>query len=206
MKQTSILRFGCTILYAILMISCTSTGTMPTYSKVDEAYQGIPVSDILVIGIVDKDRNRRNFERRFVAQLESAGVEAISSADVISMAADLKLEKADILKAVRKMNNDAIIVTHLTGIRGKEGLTQNDSATKNYYDFYSSRYNSQDPGYFSTTSTLRLETNLYDATTGKRIWTGQSKTWSRGSDHQIIDDIIRVVIDELKRNKLISPK
>lgn len=206
MKQTPILRVGCAVLWTMLMISCASHGTMLTHSKVDEAYQGIPVSDILVIGILDKDRNRRNFEHKFVAQLASAGVEAVSSADVIPMPADLKLEKADILKAVRKLNNDAIIVTHLMGVGSKKVFTRNDSAASNYYDFYGSRYDSLELGHSSTTRSVRLETNLYDVITGKRIWTGHSKTWNRGSDHQITDDIIRVVIDELKRNKLISPR
>jgi len=51
-----------------------------------------------------------------------------------------------------------------------------------------------------------LETNLYDVKTEKLIWSGQSKTWSKDSKYQIINDVIKVVVDDLQKNKLISPK
>jgi len=51
-----------------------------------------------------------------------------------------------------------------------------------------------------------LETNLYDVKTEELIWSGQSKTWSKDSKYQILNDVIKVVIDELQKNKLISPK
>jgi len=42
--------------------------------------------------------------------------------------------------------------------------------------------------------------------TEKLIWSGKSKTWSKDSKDRIINDVIKVVIDDLQNNKLISPK
>jgi hypothetical protein len=51
-----------------------------------------------------------------------------------------------------------------------------------------------------------LETNLYDVKTEKLIWSGKSKTWSKDSKDQIINDVIKAVVNNLKKNKLIAPK
>jgi hypothetical protein len=191
--------------FVFLIISCA--GTKLTHKQVNEAYKGKPVSDILVIAITGNEDSRRSFERKFVAQLKSAGVEAISSEDAISMPADLKLKKETISNAVNQFENDAVIITHLIDKEEKEVYTRGGQAHRGYYGFYHSRFSyARDPGYSKTSKTLRLETNLYDVKTEKLIWSGQSKTWSKDSKYQIINDVIKVVINDLQKNKLISPK
>jgi hypothetical protein len=100
-----------------------------------------------------------------------------------------------------------VIITHLIDKGEREVYTRVGHPHRGYYGFYLSRYSyAYSPGYSSTRTTLRLETNLYDAKTEKLIWSGQSKTWSKDSKNQIINDVIKVVINELQNNKLISPK
>jgi hypothetical protein len=205
MKQSSVKWFGYLFSFVFLIISCA--GTKLTHKQVNEAYKGKPVSDILVIAITGNEDSRRSFERKFVARLKSAGVEAISSEDAIPMPADLELKKEAILNAVNQFENDAVIITHLIDKEEKEVYTRGGQAHRGYYGFYHSRYSyAHDPGYSSTRKTLRLETNLYDVKTEKLIWSGQSKTWSKDSKYQIINDVIKVVINDLQNNKLISPK
>jgi hypothetical protein len=205
MKQSSVKWFGYLFSFVFLIISCS--GTELTHKQVNEAYKGKPVSNILVIAITGNEANRRSFERKFVARLKSAGVEAISSEDAIPMPADLKMKKETILNAVNQFENDAVIITHLIDKEAKEVYTRGGYPQKGYYGFYSSRYsNAHIPGYSRTRTTLRLETNLYDVKTEKLIWSGQSKTWSKDSKNQIINDVIKVVINDLQKNKLISPK
>ena len=203
MKQSSFKWFG--YLFFFLIISCA--GTELTHKQINEVYTGKPVSNILVIGITGNEDSRRSFEQKFVAQLKSAGVEAISSEDAIPMPPDLKLTKEMILNAVNQFKNDAVIITHLIDKEEKEAITRGGQGNRGYYGFYYSRFSySRDPSYSSTSKTARLETNLYDVKTEKLIWSGQSKTWSKDSKYQIINDVIRVVIDDLQKNNLISPK
>jgi hypothetical protein len=205
MKQSSVKWFGYLFTFVFLIIACA--GTELTHKQVNEAYKGKPVSDILVIAITGNEDSRRSFEQRFVAQLEAAGVEAIASVDVIPMPADLEMKKETILDAVNQFGNDAVIITHLIGKEEKEVYSRTGPAHIGYYDFYHSRYMyAHTTGYSSTSTTLRLETNLYDVKTEKLIWSGQSKTWNKDSKNQIINDVIKVVINDLQNNKLISPK
>ena len=203
MKQGSIKWLGYLFSFVFLIISCA--GTELTHKQVDEAYKGKPVSNILVIAITGNEDSRRSFERKFVAQLKSAGVEAISSEEAIPMPADLELKKEAIINAVNQFKNDAVIITHLIGREEKETFSRDQS----YYGFYHSIYTgsySYDPGYSSTKKTVLLETNLYDVKTEKLIWSGQSKTISKDSKDQIINDVIKVVINDLQNSKLIPPK
>jgi hypothetical protein len=205
MKQSSVKWFGYLFSFIFLIISCA--GTELTHTQVDEGYKGKPVSDILVIAITGNEDTRRSYEREFVAQLGSAGVEAISSEDAIPMPADLKMKKEMILNAVNQFENDAVIITHLIDKEEKEVYTRGGQVDRGYYGYYHRRFSyARDPSYSSTSKTLRLNTNLYDVKTEKLIWSGQSKTLSKDSKYQIINDVIKVVINDLQKNKLISPK
>ena len=205
MKQSSAKWFVYLFSFVFLIISCA--GTELTHKQINEVYTGKPVSNILVIGITGNEDSRRFFERKFVAKLKSVGVEAISSEDAIPMPPDLKLTKEMILNAVNQFKNDAVIITHLIDKQEKEAITRGGQAYTGYYGFYHSGFSySHDPGYSSTSKTARLETNLYDVKTEKLIWSGQSKTLSKDSKDQAINDVIKVVIDDLQNNKLILPR
>jgi len=204
-KQSFVKWLGYLFSFGFLIISCA--GTELTHQQVNEDYKGGPVSNIFVIAITGNEDSRQSFERQFVAQLKSVGVEAISSEEAIPMPADLELKKETILKAVNKFGNDAVIITHLIDKEEKEAYIRGEKS--GYYGFYHSRYlfsYARDPGYSSSSKTVRLETNLYDVKTEKLIWSGQSKTFSKDTKYQIINDVIKVVINDLQNNKLISPK
>ena len=95
-------------------------GTDLKQNKVEDAYTGEPVSEILIIAITGNEHNRRSFERKFVGQLKSLGVGAVSSEKAIPMPGDLQITREMILKAVRQYENDAVIITRLIGKEEKE--------------------------------------------------------------------------------------
>ena len=200
MKQSSVKWFGYLFSFAFLIISCAGTGTELTQKQVDDAYKGKPVSDILVIAITGNEHNRRSFEKKFVVQLKSVGVDAISSEKAIPMPGDLELKKETILNAVAQYESDAVIITQLTGKEQEDVYTRGGVARMGFFSY------TRDPGTSSTNTTVRLETNLYDAKTGELIWSGLSNTLSKDSTDQIMNDVIKAVITNLKKNKLIVPK
>jgi hypothetical protein len=207
MKQGYVKWFGYLFFFALLFFSCSRTGTQLTQKHVEDAYKGKPVSDILVIAITGNEHNRRSFEKRFVAQLKSVGVDAVSSEEAIPMPADLELKKEVILEAVNQYENDAVIITHLIGKEEKDVYTRSGSRRGGFYGFYRSRFSyAHGPGYSRTSTAVQLETNLYDVKTEKLIWSVKSKSWSKGAKGQIVTDVIKAVINDLQNNKLIAPK
>ncbi len=139
MKQSSVKWFGYLFSFVFLIISCAGTETELTQNQVNEAYKGKPVSDILVIAITGNEDSRRSFERKFVARLKSAGVEAISSEEAIPMPANLELKKETIINVVNQFENDAVIITHLVGKEVKESYTRGGHTRGGYHGFYHSR-------------------------------------------------------------------
>ena len=198
MKKILVKWFGYLFYFAFLIISCA--GTDVTQKQVDDAYKEKPVSDILVIAITGNEHNRRSFEKKFVAYLKSVGVDAVASEESIPMPPDLDLKKETILNAVNQYENDAVIITQLTGKEARDVYNRGGVTRMGYFSY------SRNPGYSSTSTTVRLETNLYDAKTGKLIWSGMSKTLSKDSTDHIMNDVIKAVITKLKQNKLIVPK
>jgi hypothetical protein len=207
MRQITIKWFLYAVFSSVLVIGCA--GTKLTHTWVDEARRGKPVSDILVIGVTYKEKEavRRSFEDKFVAQLKAVGIEAIASGDAISIPTDLKLEKDEILNAVNKYNNDAVIITYLIGKEEKEAYTPPSRGQGGYYGYYGRAYGyAHNPGYTRTHTLVRLATNLYDVKTEKLIWSGKSETLSPDSTRQVIDDVIKLVIKDMQQNGLLSPK
>jgi hypothetical protein len=194
------------LLFALSFFSCAPARMKVTY--VDEAYRTKPVSDILVIGVGPSEKARKVFEDRFVERLKAAGLEAVSSADVIAIPPDLKLEKEAIEKAVRQYENDAVLITHLVDIGRKDTFSRSGPSQKDYFSYYGYIYQIiHDPGYGGTKKMVSLETSLYDVKTEKRIWSAESMTWE--TDDQLekgIDEVISLVIQDLQKQGLIAPK
>jgi len=98
-----------------------------------------------------------SLKKKFVSQLKSVGIDAVSSEEAMPMPADLELKKEDILKAVDQYENDAVIITHLIGKEEKDIYTRGGSPHGGFYGFYRSRYSyAHDPGYSKTSLTLFL--------------------------------------------------
>jgi len=191
------------VVFSGVMLNACAQSTKLTQTWVDEGYRGRAVSDILVIGVTHEESTRRSFESKFVKQLKAVGVEAVSSADVIAIPADQKLEKEVILDAVNRFENDAVLVTHLVGVDTKE-IYHPPQPGLGYYGRYGSAWGySHDPGYFSLNTYVRLETNLYNVQSEKLMWSGQSQTWNADSNKQIINEVIEIVIKDMQKNKLL---
>ena len=197
----------CIALTVAMFMACAGSGTELTEKRMDRTYAGKPVSDILVIVIADEEKTRRHFEQKFVARLKDVGVEAVASQEAIPMPSNLKVKKETILKAVELYGNDAVMITHLAGLEDKEIRTRIDPQDQGYYGYYGLVHSYvYDPAYSTTQTTVRLETNMYDVKTEKLIWSGQTRTWNKNSESEIINDVINVVVADLQKSKLLAPR
>jgi hypothetical protein len=195
----------------ILLNACASTKLTEVW--VDEARKNTPVSDVLVIGVTEEEGVRRSFEGKFVKAFQAEGAEAVSSANVIKIDGDRKLEKDEIMKAVYKYDNDSVLITTLVSIDSKNEYRPprvyggyGYGGFYNHYGYGHSYVTTIDPGYSVTHTSYRLDTNLYDVKTEKVLWSGVSQTMNPKSDKKLIDDVIKVVMKALKKNGLVTKK
>ena len=75
-----------------------------------------------------------------------------------------------------------------------------------FYGYNSYMYgNVYQPGYYSSTEMIYLETNLWDVESGKLVWSGQSKSTSQGTVDKTANAYARAVVTELIKKGILQP-
>lgn len=190
----------------VLLISCASTRLTAVWS--DESYAGHPIDNVMVIGISKDMTTRLLFEDTFVEQLASDNVKALASHTQFH--SNIKPDRKSIEGAVKKTGVHMVIITHLIGTEERTQYHQPKPVyiPANYYGgmygYYSRTYAYvYTPGYYTQHKVFKLETNLYNADTGKLIWSAQTETVDPGKLESEINDLVRLLINDLRKKKLL---
>lgn len=178
-------------------------------------------NNILIIGIAPNEMNRRAYESSFMANLQKLGVKAQTSFSLISKKdqADYgNVEKGTFRKvveaAVKDSGADAVLVTHVAYVEESEVYQpsmdyQPDYAASGYYGNmygyggYVTTY-VQQPGTYREERDYTLDSRLFDASTAEVVWTARSMSYSPDSIEQTIQDITKLLVDNLESRKLIK--
>jgi hypothetical protein len=197
------------IFFIVAASSCASTKITSVWMDKDKA--GTSYNNFLVIGISNEDHNRRLFETHFADQLNAAGVSGTVSFTLVPDATQINRET--VAAAIKGKNIDAVIVTHLVAVdeqtvyRESMGYRPTYSHYDVLYDYYPYvKGNVYQPGYYTTHEIVRLETNLYEVESEQLVWTAQSKTFAPDSADEVIADLVKLVIKDLKEKGLIKAK
>ncbi len=197
-----------TLLVAAVAAVAACSNTRLTKAQVNDGHRDHSVSDVLIIMVTDDPELREPFEAGFVAQFKASSVDAVSSTAVIPSPTDQKMAKDDILVAVNAFQNDAVLISHLVDVEKYDIPDSSTAVSGGFYSYYNYAYDYvHAPGLYSTHTHkfVRLETNLYNIRNDSSMWSGQAESsiWHPKSEKRVIDDLIKVVIKDLKRNKLI---
>lgn len=191
---------------AMLLISACATTHLTSAWK-DPAYQKQP-RKIMVIGIAKKPINKRIFEDEFVRQLSARGIAAVASYSVMP---DKKQDDRTVITAkMREQGADAVLISRLvskktvqTYVPGSVYYPPANYGT--WHDYYG--YGSQavyTPGYVAEDEYAVMETNLYDSSNNRLIWSATSETELLGSDQNQIKSYIGVMVNDMADKKLLK--
>ena len=196
-----------------LLFSCTNTKISQSWVEPDNKKT---YSDLLIIGIGESQQTRRAYESYFVEELMVNGAEAEASYKLIKSSE--KIERDTVLKAIEGMDIDGVIITHMVAVDeetvyrpgagyGYGGYGAYGGYGRGMYSYYP-HVNSyvSSPGYYSTHETYTLETTLYDVVTEELVWTARSQTFSPESVDEVIVDLTKLLIKDLKDKGLIKKK
>ena len=198
-----------------LLISCANTKISQSWVEPDNKNS---YNDILIIGIGESEQNRRAYESYFVEALREVGTEAEASYKLIKSSE--KIERDTVVNAIEGMEIDGVIITHMTAVDeetiyrpgmgysavgyGGYGYGGYGGGMYGYYPHVNSYVHS--PGYYTTHETYTLETNLYDVKTEELVWSARSRTFSPESVEEVIVDLTKLLIKDLKEKNLIKAK
>ena len=183
-----------------MLIGCTTA--KPVAEWRDTNYQGGPFNNFLIVGVSGHESTRRTFEETFVSHLKDAQVNAVASFDAIP--GEDRPTKDSIKAAIEGKTIDAVLITHLVGVDEKQ-IYHPPTYSGGFYGYYGfvGRY-AYNPGYVSNQKTVKLETNLYDASSDKLVWSMQSATINPSNEKTLIEAKIKTVVKRLKAQQLLA--
>ena len=217
MTKTQLSKLLTFLVAVAALAACSKTKTSIPQSYRNPGYEQTVFKKLMVIGVAENQESRQAFEDAFVKAIGEQGGVAQGSWGVLPQSEQLTEE--EIRAAIEAGNFDGVLITRVLSVDKDQEYVEpkayNNPRTTyyavggglygyNYYGFYGTTYaRVHEPGYFETSTTLRLETNLYSVATDGLVWTGQSKTVDPESIADARASMTAAVAKKLKDEKLI---
>ncbi|MDH4037232.1 MAG: hypothetical protein OEX18_08085 [Candidatus Krumholzibacteria bacterium] len=190
---------------ASLLASCgTPTSFVSTWK--DPEAKPLAFTKILVVAFVPNEGQRRSAEDQMVANIKKA--EAIASYRILSKE---RMKDADASKAaIEKLNVDGIITMRWLGKEDKlEYVPGTSYYGPSYYQPFWGYYGyatpmMYDPGYYTESQIITLETQIFSFPDEKLIWTGHSQTTDPTSLNDLIDSVALATSKQLIQEGLLQ--
>ncbi|MFI5236533.1 MAG: hypothetical protein ACHQLA_01190 [Ignavibacteriales bacterium] len=185
---------------SVLINSCGGAKTDIIGEWQEENYQKGNIEKVLVLGIVSKEKPllRRNFEDGMTQAFQDGGINATPSMD--HMPYEEVVDSTSFEKYFKDLDIDAVVVSRLVAMDQTRDYKAGYLYTiplSSYYGFYGYYYSgiayANSTGYMSKNVVVVLETNIYETTNKKIIWSGISET----VDPDKASDVINSFGDEL---------
>ena len=196
------------MIFFFLILGCSSSTQFSASWTNPDYLDPTPPKSILVIGVAENQANRRMYEAALAQRLEEHGVTAYQS--VMLLPTSEKLQKEDVVAAVKEKNIDAVLVTRVLDINRQKNYVPPSTTVYSaypgyghayygsYYGYYHHSYSVvTSPGYTYTDVTVILETNLYDASNESIAWSGQSATFNPEDVHEVIGPTAKLIVNKL---------
>lgn len=192
--------------------SCSSTQITGVWK--DENYKSGFFKKIVVVALFDNLTTRQTLEYSITSALKESGNDAVSSLKF--MAPNVQYKYADMEKLFDQNGIDGILIINLKSIDKKQTYVQGSVyyAPEAYYYVYNSYYTMytarQEPGYIDEKDIVTIQTNLYQNSNDKLIWSAESKTIeSYQTKEGLVNpqqegpEIAKLIINQLKTNGMI---
>jgi hypothetical protein len=183
--------------------ACVSTSLIDRWK--DPAFAGPPLHKVLVVGVQRDDGRRRLWEDGMVGALTHEGVQATASYAVFPS----KAPNADELATTASREGfDGVMASHFVGATQRNYWMPGYAGVGfgwrwRYYGYWDAAYG---PGYVETEQRADYQTDVFtvDASGGRLIWTGITRSVDLSSVHNFTNEISRVLVPELTRQGILA--
>jgi len=207
----------------VLIISITLAGCSATKIVSSWNQQGAEAKQYQKLGVVvmiPDMGNRAMVEDAVAKELRARGIKASATFNTFPFAGkigEIGLDSATIQQKIRQRVNDnhfdALIIIVLLDKRKEQRYVEGSSISIGapvygypyygyYYYAYSTVYSS---GYYTTSTSYFIESNLYDVASQKLVWTAQTNTENPTSMETESANFAKIIADNLMQKKVIKP-
>ncbi len=191
----------------VALTACNSVRMTSVWK--DAEFTGPLMRHVMVMGVGGEETQRRNFEDSFADHLSREGVAATKSYRVFPE--DVKLDRKTIHPELQRQDVDGVLVSYVVSTDTKEIYSppQMMVVPRHYrvglYGHYAVVWDHvHSPGYYTQVKELVLETQLYDARSGKLVWSGQSESYAPSSSEKLIDEYSALLVKALREVGLLT--
>lgn len=193
-----------------ILWGCSSTKVTATW-KADD-FSSKSFNKILVIGLTSKKNARSTFEYNLVDQMEEEGYNAYPSISVLLLKKKPTEEDKEKLRSLLLSDGyDAVITISLLDVNESTHYVPGSSyyIPGSYYNrfgpyYYNNYYRVHEPGYYTKSVKVFLETNLYDLSDGALVWSAQSETVDPANPEKMADEYAIALVRELVIQKILK--
>lgn len=197
------------LLYSVaimVFVGCSSTKIVSSWREPDKSVVIDQLDKVLVVAMLRNETNRHNAEDQMVGYLKGKGVAAYSYLDHARDAAN-----EDMLRLKLQQGGfDGAITMTLIDVDKEENYTPGNITSyptyyRNFRGYYSRRWTSYStPGYYSTTKTYTVETNVYSLKEDRIIWTGLTESTNPNGVKKMTEEISKVVYKRMVKEGFVN--
>ncbi len=190
----------------LLFISCTSTSIVSSWREPDKQVTVDKLNKVLVLALFKDETSRFKAEDQMVKYLKGKGVASYS---YLKTGFNENNEEA-LRRKIKKDGFDGAVTMRLVDVDKEKTYTPGLGSTyPNYYRNFSGYYYRSwsyfsNPGYYSTTKTYTVETNVYSIKEDRIIWSGLTETTDPEGVDKMTAEITKVVFRKMKKEGFIS--
>jgi hypothetical protein len=202
----------CLGIIALFLTGCISSRI--TSSWKEENVSPKKYDKILVLGLIrETDRTiRENMENHFVGDLQALGYNAVSSLKEYGPKA---FEKMDEEAALAKLNKSGVgaVVTIVLLDKEKEKRYVPGHINYSPYGYYYNRFwgyygtmnrRIYEPGYYVTDTKYFWESNFYDMSTQKLLYSVQTQSFDPASSESLGHEYGRLIVKNMVKNNVVA--
>jgi len=204
------------ILILAILGGCNASKLTGSWSKGDAPKK---YNKTAVIVMTPKTTGRAIFEVAMMESLKAKGINATHTMDIFPMAGTAGLTdsftEAEIQEVMdeklAKNNADVIMIIALLDreqeqkyVQGASvGVTMPYTYGGGYHGYYGYAYgNVYNTGYYTTTTSYMVQTNLYEVATGTLIYTAQTKTTDPSNMESEIKKLSNLIVYDIDKRKI----
>jgi hypothetical protein len=193
-----------------VLSSCATTSLLTSW--VDPEAGGKKLGNVLVVGVARSASARRQFEDSFARVLRNRQIGAVTS--YVQLPDPAAIDEAAVKPVALKEKVTHVLIVRLVDRRTVTSYVPPSVAYygpayyPGYYRSWPGYYNmgyaaAMSPGYTYDTVYVNLETNVYDAATGRLVWSGLTETALGSRVQEQIEEFIAVISGAMIRDRLI---
>ncbi len=189
-----------------LLFSCTSTKIVSSWQEPNKEIKISKLNKVLVVALFNNETAQHKAEDQMVSYLNGTGVQSYNY-----FKSNFNKENEEVIRSkIKKDGFDGAVTMRLIDVDKEKIYSPGDTNfypdyNRNFYGYYLNRWNyNSTPGYYTTTKTFTVETNVYSIKEDKIIWTALTETINPDGLKNLTDEIAKVVYSQMVKDSFVN--